>query len=278
MNLEHGTDFYGARDEKINKLLNNVYSDWNFGTAEKEFWLNHISNISTPYEYGYHAGWESLMSCMELFALAILCICICVSGTFSGEYQSGAVSVILSSRYGKSKLATAKILAAFAYSLITFTIFVIMGCGIQLVSFGFDGWNLPVQVMSSIAPYSVSLLGATLLALITLYLVLIGMVSLTLLLSAKLKSSVPVLVVVVLMMMLPMFLGISETSGVWNRILELLPYKATQPVFTDDSLGYFGYPIGGATFDIVTMRMIVYAVEMILCVPLAWNVWKNHQV
>lgn len=278
MHLEDGVDFYGAREEKINVLLNQTYVDWNFSESEKAFWLNRTAAIETPFEYSYHAGWETLLNCAELFVIAIIAICICVSGVFSGEYQSGAASIILSSQYGKSKLVTAKVLAALAYSLAAFTLFIIVGCGIQLFSFGFDGWDLPIQVLNSIAPYHVSLLGATLLAIATLYLILLGMVSATLLLSAKMKSTVPVLVVVILIMMLPMFLGISETSGVWNRILGLLPYRTTQPIFADEFFGYFGYPIGGLTFDIVTIRIMVYTVFALICIPFAKRAWRKHQV
>lgn len=83
---------------------------------------------------------------------------------------------------------------------------------------------------------------------------------------------------IILVSILPMFLGISETSGIWNRILVLLPYRATQPVFSDEFIGYFGYPLGGMTFDIVTVRMIVYAVIMLVCIPFARRAWKKHQV
>ena len=250
MDLENNFDFYATRDEKVETLLNQEYDDWNFSDSEKTFWLNRVSSVSTPYEYSYYTGWETLLSCLELFVIGIIGICICVAGTFSGEYQSGADSIILSSRYGKSKLVTAKILAAFVYSFLAFTLLILAGCGILLLSFGIDGWNLPVQVLNTIAPYNLSLLGATLLAIATLYLVMIGMVAITLLLSAKMKSSVPVLSIIILAMILPMFLGISETNGIWNRILVLLPYRAAQPVFSDDFYGYFGYPLGGVTFDV----------------------------
>ena len=107
---------------------------------------------------------------------------------------------------------------------------------------------------------------------------MIGMIAFTLLLSAKMKSSVPVLAIIVLAMMLPMFLGISETNGIWNRILVLLPYRAAQPVFSDDFYGYFGYPLGGLTFDVVTVRIFVYAVIALICIPFKRKAWKKHQV
>ena len=278
MDLENNFDFYATRDEKVETLLNQEYDDWNFSDSEKTFWLNRVSSVSTPYEYSYHTGWETLLSCLELFVIGIIGICICVAGTFSGEYQSGADSIILSSRYGKSKLVTAKILAAFVYSFLAFTLLILAGCGILLLSFGIDGWNLPVQVLNTIAPYNLSLLGATLLAIATLYLVMIGMVAITLLLSAKMKSSVPVLSIIILAMILPMFLGISETNGIWNRILVLLPYRAAQPVFSDDFYGYFGYPLGGVTFDVVTVRMFVYAVITLMRIPFVRKTWRKQQV
>lgn len=278
MDLDNGIDFYAARDEKVNTLLNQEYVDWNFSDIEKTFWRKRISSISTPYEYSYHTGWETLFSCMEIFVIGIMGICICVAGIFIEEYQSGADSIILSSRYGKTKLVTAKILAAFVYSLLTFTVFLLTGCGILLAAFGIDGWNLPIQVMNTIAPYNDSLLGATMLAVTTLYFVLFGMVAVTLLLSAKLKSSVSVLATIILVMMLPVFLGLSETNGIWNRILVLLPYRATQPVFYDDFYGYLGYPIGGMIFDVVTVRIVVYAVIAFVCIPFVRKVWKKHQV
>lgn len=278
MNLENGIDFYAARDRKIDALLSQKYVDWNFSANEKAFWLKRVSAIEKPYEYGCHTGWKTLLGCLELFMIGILGICICVSGTFSGEYQCGADSIILSSRYGKSKLATAKILAAFAYSLVSFTCMLFLGCGIQLAAFGIDGWDLPVQVLNTISPYKMSLLKAALTGIATLYLILAGMVSFTLFLSAKIKSPVPILAVIVLAVMLPMFLGISETNGVWNRLLVLLPYRAAQPVFSDDFYSYFGYPVGGLVLDVVTVRMLVYALVTGIFIPLAKRAWKRHQV
>ena len=121
--------------------------------------------------------------------------------------------------------------------------------------------------------FSLFLLGVA-----TLYLILIGMVAFTLLLSAKLKSSVPVLALIVLAIMLPMFLGVSETNGIWNRILALLPYNATQTVFSDEFFGYFDYPFGKVIFDVVIMRMIVYTIIALICIPFVRREWKRHQV
>lgn len=277
LELDRGVDFYGARDAKVTKLLNKSYMDWNYSAPEKAFFMGRISSISTPYQYGYHAGWEMLFSCLELFIIGILGICICVSGVFCGEYRSGADSILLSSRYGRTRLLTAKLLAAFTYSMLIFTLLIATGCGIQLAAFGTDGWNLPIQVMNTIAPYDLSLLEATLIAIATLYLILLGMVSFTLFLSSVMSSPVPVLAITTLTIMLPMFLGISETSGIWNRILVLLPYRAAQAQFADSFYGYFSYPTGPVVLDIATVRLIVYTAVTLVFIPFTRRAWKRHQ-
>ncbi|ASA24135.1 hypothetical protein [Paenibacillus donghaensis] len=145
MQLEDNAEFYAARTEKVEKCFTVDYSDWAYSEQEKDFWNAKNSQIETPYEYGYHAGWKSLFQCFELLIVTIIAICICVAPVFAGEYQSGADSVILSTRYGKSKLIKAKISASFLFALIVFSINVLLAVGIQLATFGIDGWNLPLQ-------------------------------------------------------------------------------------------------------------------------------------
>ncbi len=72
---------------------------------------------------------------------------------FAGEYQCGADSIILSSKYGKTKIIKAKIIAAFGFATIIFVLNLIFALAIPLLSFGSDGWNLPIQIQHRIAPY-----------------------------------------------------------------------------------------------------------------------------
>ncbi len=74
------------------------------------------SNLATNYtaHYDYNLGWIKLISMQYLmpFTLGIFLI-ITLSTIFSGEYSQKTDSLLLSSKYGKSKLIHAKILAAF---------------------------------------------------------------------------------------------------------------------------------------------------------------------
>jgi hypothetical protein len=278
ISVKDGVNFYKARDEKVSKLLNSNYEDGNYSDKEKSFWLNKNEKIESPYMYGYHEGWSVLISCMELLAIPIIAICICIAPVFAGEYQSGADSIILSSRYGKSKLVVVKLLGSFIFALVVYTIHIALGVGIILSSFGVEGWNLPLQILYTIIPYSLNFLTGTIVCIVTLYLILFGMVSITLLMSSKMKSAFSVLIVIILIMIVPMFFGLSMTNGLWNHIFRLLPYWAGQPVFGIDPQSYYSYKILGATTDIVSMRMIVYTLLGICCIPFAYRGFKKHQV
>ncbi len=57
--------------------------------------------------------------------------------------------------------------------------------GLPLAGFGFDGWDLPVQIANTAIPYPFTFLQAALVNLGVIYLVLFAMISLTLLLSYR---------------------------------------------------------------------------------------------
>lgn len=278
MPIENGVNFYEQKDKKVSHILNTHYEDWNYSDQEKSFWLEKNKDVATPYEYGYHEGWNAILKCIELMVLPIMAICICIAPVFSGEYQSGADNIILSSRYGKSKLISAKILASVIFSIVVYTINVFVGIGIVLSSFGIEGWNLPIQIVNSTTPYSLTFLQTTSISVITLYLVMLAMMSITLLLSAKMKTAFPVLIIMICIILMPIFFNFSETNGIWNHIYMILPHRSCQAVFDNDFTNYFSYPLAGFTIDIITMRIVLYSIISIVCVPFAYRIFKNHQV
>lgn len=278
MKLRDNPRFYAARDEKVKKYFDIDFSDWVYSQQEKDFWNLKNSQIKTPYEYGYHAGWKSLFQCFELLIVPIIAICICVAPVFAGEYQSGADSVILSTKYGKSKLIKAKIFASFLFALVALSINILLAVVIQLALFGIDGWNLPLQILNVTIPYNFSLFEAAMICIVILFLVLIGMVAFTLFLSAKMKTSFVVLAIDVLVILLPVFMGLNGTNGILNHILMLFPYMTVQPVFPADYSSYYSYPFSGITLDIITMRIITYVVLCAVCLPFVGRAFKYHQV
>lgn len=272
LDISEGTDFYGARQEKIEKLLN--ASSRELSEEQKAYWRDMNSKVDEPFTYGYFEGWEIIISSFELLMFALLAVCIVIAPVFSGEYQAGTDAVILSAKYGKTKLTTAKIIASYLFGALAFTLHVVVALGLPLAAFGFDGWDLPLQIANTTIPYPFTFLQLVLVNLGVVYLVLFALIGLTLLLSAKMKSPYFVLIVLVPVLFIPMFLSPNGTTGAYNLTLFLLPYRSTVPEIGK----YISYQFGGLVLDAFTMRAILYAVLTAIMLPLARLGFKKHQV
>ena len=197
-----------------------------------------------------------------------------IAPVFSGEYQTGTDAVILAGKYGKTKLITAKIISSFLFGLIAFTLHVLIACGLPLAAFGMDGWNLPLQIAGTTIPYPFTFMQAVLINLGVIYLILFAMIGLTLVLSANMKSPYVVLIVLVPVLFIPMFLTPNGTTGLYNLILFLLPYRATMPEISK----YISYQFGGFVIDALAVRAIVYTILTAVFIPLSRLGFKKHQV
>lgn len=272
LDVSDGTDFYQARHDKIEAILSSPSNG--LSEAEKDYWRNMNSGVEEPFQYGYFRGWEIIISSFELLMFAILAICIVIAPVFAGEYQTGTDAVILSGKYGKTKLTSAKIVAALIFGVLAFTLHILVAFGIPLVAFGTDGWNLPLQINGTTVPYPLTFLEGTLINLAVIYLVLIAMIGLTLFLSAKMKSPYLVLIVMVPVLFIPMFLTPNGTTGIYNSLVLLTPYQSLVPRFNS----YLSYQFGSAILDTFTMRGLVYAILTLILLPLARIGFKKHQV
>lgn len=272
LDITNGANFYQAREAKIATLLND--SSRGLSDEQKEYWQNINSQVETPFQYGYYEGWLTINTCFELLMFAILAVCIVLAPVFSGEYQAGTDAVILSGKYGKTKLTTAKIIASYLFGLFAFTIHILVAFGLPLVAFGVDGWNLPMQIAGTSIPYPFTFLQGILVNLGVIYFVLFAIIGLTLLLSSKMRSPYLVLIVLVPVLFIPMFLSANGTTGAYNLTLFLLPYYAVQPQFGS----YISYQLGSLVLDAFSTRTILYAVLTVCMLPLAKRGFKKHQV
>lgn len=272
IDISEGANFYEAMQTKLDAQLN--LSSRSMTDEQKEYWTDLASEVHTPLQYGYDEAWECIISSFELLMFAILAICIVIAPVFSGEYQAGTDAVILSGKYGKTKVIKAKIKASLLFGTLAFVLHIIVACGLPIIAFGVDGWNLPVQIANTTIPYPFTFFQATLINIGVIYMVLLAMIGLTLLLSSRMKSPYLVLTVLVPVLFIPMFLSPNGATGVYNLTLFLLPYRATMP-----ELGKFiSYQIGSVVIDVVLVRAILYAALAAVMLPLAKLGFKKHQV
>lgn len=274
ISTEKGADFYKARLKKINKLLDQHYLDADFTQPEKNFWLKMNESVKEPFTYGYAKGWINLIDSTGLWFFLVLAICVCIAPVFATEYQTGMDSLIFTSKYGKSKVIGAKILASFLYGSIVFVINVVLSMAVILIPYGTDGWNLPIQIMDTVCPYPLNFMEAILLYIVIAYLIVLAFISFNLVLSASMKSPYPVLIIDAILLIIPFFMSYSDTSYVYNHVFPLLPTKALEM-----SLSYYtDYKLGAMIISWPTMIMLVYLIVALALLPVVWIKFRKHQI
>jgi len=272
LDMELGIDIYKRRSEKIETLLNTP--SLKLSEKQKNYWLKMSNRVKTPFQYGFFEGWEIIISCFDLLIIVILSVCFAIAPVFCGEYQAGTDALILSGKYGKTKVITAKIASSFIFGILSFTLHILLAYGLPLAAFGTDGWNLPVQIANTAIPYPFTFFKTVIINTTIIYLVLIAMISLTLLLSAKMKSTYLVLMVLVAVLIIPLFLSPNGTTGVYNLILFLLPYRSIMPELSN----YISCQFGNLVLDIHTVRSVLYPALTVIILPIAGFGFKKHQV
>ncbi len=263
--------FTQARKEKVQGVIDSPSKGLSDG--QKEYWLSMTENCG-ELKYGYHKGWKIIHTNFELLIFAVLACCMIIAPVFAGEYQAGTDAVILSSRYGKTRLIHAKIAASMIFGILAFLVHVIVAFGIPLLFFGTEGWDLPLQVLGLTIPYPWTISGAVLRNTGVIFLVLIAMIALTLLLSAKMKSPFAVLAVLIPVILVPMFFTPGGTSGIFDQILFLLPYRSMVPEIGK----YISYSFGSFTAGLLEVRTVCCLILTLIFIPLCGRAFKKHQV
>ena len=263
---EQMEDFYTARRETI---VERIQNNETLSESEKEYWKDKSLSVPTPFEYGYVLGWSQFGTAAQMLIICILGICIAVAPVFSEEYRLGTDAVILSTKYGKSKLIVAKLVTAFAFATVVYAVNAIAAITIPLLCFGPGGGNLPIQIALSLSPYRLTFFRVTMLSVLLAYLVLLGMVSLALFLSSRVKSSIAVISVLVFMLFIPMFLPFA-------RITALFPSNA---VLGQVLYGYYiSYRLGSVVINHFQMIFILYMICTCSCLPMAYRAFRRHQI
>ncbi|MFL1675869.1 ABC transporter permease [Paenibacillus thiaminolyticus] len=99
----------------------------------------------------YNKPWANIFYIMDQFGVAFMGVMILIglAPLYSEEYATGMDSLLLSSRYGKGLLISAKCYAAILYAFICSTAFQLFNLGVTALLFGnLDGADTPLYSIS----------------------------------------------------------------------------------------------------------------------------------
>lgn len=271
---EQAGNFYEIRHSNVRSVLD----AGNCTLAEKETIVKMDSRVSEPFTFDYSNGWKTLLTraFTTLFLLIALIVCIIISPIFANEYQTGADSIILSSKYGRNKTVRAKIFAGFKITSTIYIISVLFCICMVLLTFGIQGWNCDFQVLSVNSFYGMKIWQVVICGVIINYIVLLAVMAYTMLLSAICKTSFTAVIISALSILAPLFLPTGNNSKLLNQIVNLLPARAfeTYSVFSSYDL----YSLGRLVITLPCMILIAAGLVIVITLPVARKKFCRHQV
>ena len=269
-------DYYGAVASLTQTALDaGQGGTWEYGEAERAFWTGLEAQVLEPLAYGWTGGWSNVIDCVAFLVFPMLAAAITLAPTFCAEYRSGADAVVLSARYGRSRLVGAKVMAAFLYVAGYMAVAAAIIVGFSLTFYGVDGFGLPVQALSLDCPYPITAGEAALWSVGLMLACALGIAGLTLLLSSRMSSTLPVFVTDVVLLMVTGMLP-SGGSGVIEHVLALFPLGFSNFSKLFGSLTSFA--LGPVVLDLAGMVAVVWLVLCATTVPCAAHAFRHHQV
>lgn len=225
----HGTNatylYQNAMQSAVFVRFSDMDGNWNGLSVSDVFGDEEI-------RIGYIDGWLSTSQNMvRVFVALALVIIIMIAPVFSGEYE-GVDNIILTSKYGKTKCATAKVIASIFTAIFTTTSLVVFHLILAFALYGKEGFHCSIlfaarDYVEGFIPFNITcgtLLKYQILLVFTCTLSITGI---TLLLSAISKNQIVTFVVSMIIFLFPVLLPITESNALF-RYIGLLPVYHVQ--------------------------------------------------
>lgn len=268
--------FYGNRISLLKEWLEDEAKDM-FSEKEKEYLIGRYDSIQTPFYYDYMKGWTQLFEYSPtVIMIVMLVLGYLVAGIFSNEFTWKSDAVLFSSMYGRNKAVASKIGAGFFIVTAVYWGAVLLYSGITLLYLGTDGLQCPVQADMGgwKCFYNITVWQKYLLIITGGYIGCLFISFLSMLVSAKTKSTVLAVMVPFTLIFIPSFLANINSAAV-SKILSLLPDQLLQ---TGMALNYFSvYTIAGKAVGAVPILLAVYtALTAVLAPAVYWEYGRRE--
>lgn len=263
VDLSNGAQFYEQRMRKIKDFLNMDFSYGNFSQAEKNFWISKAASVKTPFIWGDQTVMSQIMDLVFVGFYLVLVLVACIAPIFAAEKESGASLLLLTTKYGKTRLIFSKMATAFLFCVLYMSIGLLLTITVYGIFLGYPGADLPIQLWNSIIPYNLSAGQTAMLAFVWILMLSLSMTALVAFCSAITGSSMATIVIGFAVMIAPAFFPMSKESGLWNHINYLFPVRVFD--FKSVISSYVSYPLGNLVISYVSMVIIVYGAMIVLC-------------
>lgn len=176
---------------------------------------------------GYVDGWLSTSRNMvKTFVALALAVIVMIAPVFSGEYE-GVDNIILTSKYGKTKCAAAKVIAGILAALLATALAAALDLILALIFYGTEGLDCsilfaPVDYVEAFVPFNISCGTLLRYQILLAFTGTLSVTGITLFLSAVSKNQMVALAAATTVFLFPVLLPVTEENPLF-RWIGLLP-------------------------------------------------------
>lgn len=263
----------------VQKHLKTIESKHSFEYREGILLYNMVSKIK-PFKIYDYIGWRNIFNFIDSLVIIIsILILLGISPVFNQEYNQKMDGVILSSKYGKNKIITAKILGACIYTTVVVLIFLGLNFCFSFFIYGLDGYSSPIQSIYNFitvpfdytfSQYYISrilmcIFGANAYALLIL------------LISTLNKNSILSFFIGSIFMIIPSFIRIF--LGVYDGKLGMLVDYSYFSVIGGRKLVSSKYvDVFGTPILYSNLMLLIFSLISVVIVYLTYKEFRNHEV
>lgn len=270
---EQAEQFDRIRREKRRHFIENSKLSENM----RAYWQKCLDESCETLIYEYSGGYYRFAAIMYTTAVMVgAAIAIVLSGIFSGEYASGADSLILSSKHGRGLVIGAKLFVTFAISVVLIILIAAISYAETMIVWGTNGANGQLVLMGDIFPYNITIGQSVLLYFLCALAACIFFAAITAMLSAMLKAPFNTIVIMAILLIVPMFINIPDEAPIWVLTLNnLLP---TNMMAFWGAMYRYQYEVFGLIIPPYVFIPIFAAVASCVCAYFAYRVFRKHQI
>lgn len=210
--------------------------------AERDYLLRINEKVREPFSWKWTEGWSNVLGNLVsgLGTVMALFLAIVLSSLFAGEWHDNMSPLLLTTKNGWRKLATAKILTGLSFTLELFTLLAVGTIVLQLVFLGTEGWDMPIQMVKMIAIAPMNMLQAEIYEFAFTLLGAVGFAGVSMLFSVRCKNHVLALLLSLAVVYVPMAVHNSVPVRL-EKLFDLLPLVGSgADVFRTNTYHFFG--------------------------------------
>jgi ABC-type transport system involved in multi-copper enzyme maturation permease subunit len=280
LSTSQSNQFYQNRIKQIKEWANSDENDaLRYTQEQKEYFIRSAETLETPFTYSYMEGWKEVFNggALVLFCVMLI-LCIIIAPVFCNEYQSGMDNILMSSQFGKTKVAYAKVLASYIITTVVYWSTVLLYNLSVLLVYGTDGASCIIQTNRGFwkSFYHLTNIQALGVSLGLAYLGSLLMVSLTMLISSKAKTSFEAIIIPFVVLIIPLMINTKYMPKIVEDIMNLFPNN------TADSASIFReynvYQFGDKVFSQCQMILVVYLACILILLPITLRCYRKHKI